>query len=1617
MAERKRNEYRKEITILNKLLAFQNVICVYHSPEKIAGFSAAALKLVPGISSCSFCLYGHSKPFGDRNETADLLAAKLAEISGYRQDASMNLPSAESLNVYNLQSGRYFFGYVLISVADTERFGRFQSAVSNHLKIVALNLENQLQNDLLLKDEKVLESEVEKRTKELRDERSGHLQSQNALNESQDRYRELADTIPVGIYECDLKGEMIYANKTAMDWFGYSEEDLAAGISIYDCIISENHARARNNVRTISLTGDKSENEYTSKRKDGSVFHVNISSFPIYKYGKLSGLRGTISDITERKNAEIILRKSENHFRTLFEKSHEGIMYISTDGNIIRANDAITKILGLTEEELKMVMLSEGHLELSGETSHEMLMRITNGEDVNFEVCHPHKDGHPVILDVSASMVEIENEKIIIALIRDITSRKNIEFALQQKTGDLENLVGISNALITTLEFDDLLLKIVENAVKLHSLDTGALYLKRGEELYLCATAPALPPGVPDHFRIASINDHPRIKEALESGNPVTLADSSTEKFTPFEQEIVDALHLVSCIYVPILIQNRTIGMLILSASEKIKIFTDDEIRIYKLLSTQVGLVIENARLFGESKKYTVELEKKNRDLHFFGELSFELAEMPAEANISEFLIKKLLKYTGAIAGASARYDPDSGSLIPDRIFSEDTTLMRILSKQGKEYLKSGTRISTELYRNMLGEVALNGSVDSLSALDGIVFKAGGITNYSRITLSDSGKLIGSLMLAYKDGMKLPQPDLLASVGYIASVKIQRNRAERELRISETRLKEIIRNISDVISIIDNKGKIKFVSQNVEKVLGYPVSHYLGKSGFEFIFPEDVPLMTRLLDELISKPGQPVYTELRKICSDGSYKWVRGSAINLLDDPSINGILINFEDFDKIKKSEESLLKFRLGIERSPEAVFITDPEGLITYINPAFTKIYGYTREEAIGSTPRILKSGVYPEKVYLDFWSTLLSKQVIEGELLNRRKDGSTITIEGVNNPILNENGAIIGFLGIHHDISQRKSREEALRFSEERFRKAFMTNPDAVNINRLEDGLFMDVNDGFTNLTGYTRQEVIGRSSHDINIWADHEDRARMVKIIKETGTVLNLEAKFRMKDGTIKTGLMSASVIVFNDEPHIISITRDIEEIKKTQDALKESEDRFKQVTENAKEWIWEVDSKGKYTYASPVVQKILGYTPEELVGKKYFYDLFGPESRERVKKEALKVFKNKGKFYKFINKNINKKGEEIYLETTGAPILDNQGNLCGYLGADSDVTERILNEEKLRKLSLAVEQSPSSIIITNTKGEIEYVNNRFMELTGYSWDELSGNNPRVLKSGKTPLAEYKKLWEKVSSGNEWKGEFLNRKKNGEYFWEAASISPILDSNGKITHYLGIKEDITEKKEASKFIIDKIIETEEKERQRYSNELHDGLGPIISTIKLYFQLLNENVDVNQKKLIIARTETCIDEAILSLKEISHNLSPNVVNNFGLVTGIQSFINRLKETHIFKIDFKTNLEGRLERNVEVTLYRIVTEMINNTFKYACANRVSVNLNYNADESQVRLEYKDDGKGFDVDKTMMKGRGLGISSIHQRVSAMNGNSVLRSAPGKGVYLQVELNSILIKT
>ena len=231
--------------------------------------------------------------------------------------------------------------------------------------------------------------------------------------------------------------------------------------------------------------------------------------------------------------------------------------------------------------------------------------------------------------------------------------------------------------------------------------------------------------------------------------------------------------------------------------------------------------------------------------------------------------------------------------------------------------------------------------------------------------------------------------------------------------------------------------------------------------------------------------------------------------------------------------------------------------------------------------------------------------------------------------------------------------------------------------------QDGFIKYSNPAASVLTGFTAEELASKRFTEF-IYPD--DRALVAERYKQRieGEELPRSYHFRVvtKEGEVKWVSISAIRMVWNRKLATMSFLADVTARKQAEEGLRKSDERFRQVAESAGEWIWEVDAEGLYTYASPVVEKVLGYRPEEIVGKKYFYDFFAPNVKENLKRAALELFSQKKPIVKLVNPNLNKRGELVYLETNGTPVLDASDNLVGYRGADSDITERKRSEEAL-----------------------------------------------------------------------------------------------------------------------------------------------------------------------------------------------------------------------------------------------------------------------------------------------------------------------------------------------
>ncbi|HEY55611.1 MAG TPA: PAS domain S-box protein [Dehalococcoidia bacterium] len=528
------------------------------------------------------------------------------------------------------------------------------------------------------------------------------------------------------------------------------------------------------------------------------------------------------------------------------------------------------------------------------------------------------------------------------------------------------------------------------------------------------------------------------------------------------------------------------------------------------------------------------------------------------------------------------------------------------------------------------------------------------------------------------------------------------------------------------------------------------------------------------------------------------------------------------------KRVEDGLVQpieqFQALLEEAPIGVCNTDLKGKITYINKRFEEVSGYSRQEVVGKNG--FKLGMFSVET-LSLLAKRLSRRLRGSpsrllEIQFKCKDGHWIWV-AMEGKIMREKGIPVGFQIISRDVTERKQAEEALRESGEWFRSIVENSQAGIMI--LDDAYHVTyVNDQLCKISGYYRKEVVGQ---DFRQFLDEESKQLVADryIRRQKGEEVPPRYEFNIvrKDGQKRRVEISSTVL--KDSAGIVKTVAqilDITERKQAEEALQQSNRRFKDIAKNALEWIWEVDAEGEYTYSGPVVKKILGYKPGEVLGK-HFYDLFHPDDREELKKAALEIFAKKQSFRRFVNRNIHKNGQIVWLSTSGVPILDKGGNLIGYRGADVDVTERKQGEEALQdeknklqsvvgalEYGLTIQDKDYNIIYQNERSRISSGGDRLGEkcyrVYGFR-DKICPGCPvkQAFKDGKSHTVERQQV-----------------KPSGEVkFWENTA-SPIRDAKGNIVSCLEVTRNITGRKRA-----EETLQAEKNKLQSVIDAMEDGL----------------------------------------------------------------------------------------------------------------------------------------------------------------------------------------------
>jgi PAS domain S-box-containing protein len=544
-----------------------------------------------------------------------------------------------------------------------------------------------------------------------------------------------------------------------------------------------------------------------------------------------------------------------------------------------------------------------------------------------------------------------------------------------------------------------------------------------------------------------------------------------------------------------------------------------------------------------------------------------------------------------------------------------------------------------------------------------------------------------------------------------------------------------------------------------------------------------------------------------------------------------------------LREQEE---RYRGLFENNHAIMLIVDPDsGAIADANAAAARYYGWPRERL--RSMHAWDINVLPAAELREMMLLARDERRTGFEFRHRRADGSIRDVEVVTGPI--RIGEKTFLFSVVHDVGDRKAAEVALQESEirrqyehedalreqrearvaalnlmedaiaarkqaeatlaalrksESFIKSVLDNlPVGIAVNSVDPAVrFSYMNDNFARFYRTTRERLAEPDTFWEAVYEDPGFRREIRQRVLDDCASGDVE-RMRWTDVPIArkgegTSYINASNIPLPGKGLMVSLVWDVSERKAAVDSLRASEGLLRTVLDNVPIRVFWKDADLRYLGGNNVFAGDAGLEdPDDLRGKDDF-DLVWRDQAELYRADDRRVMVSGTPKIGYEEPQTRPDGSTVWVRTSKVPLRDDAGRVFGLLGIYEDITERRAAEEQLRKLSLAVEQSPESIVITNLEPAIEYVNDAFLRVTGYSRDEVLGRNPGILHSGKTAPETYVEMWERLTRGLPWKGEFFNRRKDGSEYVEFAVITPIRGPDGGITHYVAVKEDVTDKK---------------------------------------------------------------------------------------------------------------------------------------------------------------------------------------------------------------------------
>lgn len=607
----------------------------------------------------------------------------------------------------------------------------------------------------------------------------------------------------------------------------------------------------------------------------------------------------------------------------------------------------------------------------------------------------------------------------------------------------------------------------------------------------------------------------------------------------------------------------------------------------------------------------------------------------------------------------------------------------------------------------------------------------------------------------------------------------------------------------------------------------------------------------------------------------------------------------------------------------------------------------------------------------------------------------------------------------------------------YNESFYRDLFQNNPTPMWVYDVNTLKFLMVNDAAIYNYGYSLNEFLQMSLIDIRPEEDipllFENIGNDKSTIQNSGTW-----RHKKKNGEIILVKISSNSVNYNGYLARFVMALDVTDKVTVKQTIVNEVAKLKSIIESTNDLIFSIDKNYCYTSfnASQKLQFKRLFNIDIQIGD-LFFDPLNDEEKIRSKSNFDQALN--GETFRKVVTTSDDVPYKYYFEVVHNPIKNEIGEIIGVSVFAKDITEQKSNYEKVKQLSQAIEQSPVTIIITDTEGTIEYVNKKGADITGYSIKELKGKNPRVLSSGEIQKLEYQNLWETIKSGNEWKGEFHNRKKTGELYWESATISPIFNDNGEIVKFLAVKEDITERKHAEAELIAAKEKAEEINRIKsafLSNMSHELRTPLVGILGFAdiltssieepeYQSMATSILNSGKRLLNTLTSLLSLTEMESLKEnieldeldvnlicedVFNSLKMHSTNkNVKFNSSICSEPLKLKiNNRLFResiIQIIKNAETFTEHGfILLTTYK--KAMPSSGLKYGVVEIADTGIGIPADKVKLVFEeFRQVSEGISRD---FEGTGLGLTLTKKYVELMGGKIELKSQENRGTRISL---------